>query len=509
MKAFRQAILMRAGKGRLRFLDAARNSQVQHNFNEDEEYDMKPNMSELLRRCGRLQASDPKDKIFALVGLSWETMRAKSRLTFVEIRPVTSGISSKDYSMSTQAIYTKLAMKLLTNDQTPGRLALEILPSAGIGYARSDKIPLPSWVPEWSSFPETNSLSFDLGSANEYCASGISSDYWHFHMPLEDANFDRLPLDIPLVTGTGMRNPRVRQYAHLGPKPFTIILHGIRCDKIDEIWKTPYDPRFTAGTDPELLLQSLVTWYDGTLKLAETLEGKSFSQRRSMLDAYWRTLCGDRSFLNRNYQSPADPIYLQHYQRQIASYRRLLAHTQESKPQNQDTPMSNPTPEDFRGIAMDELNYATMQATPFALSMRQHAGHRCFAITENGRMALVPPLAESGDLVCIILGAQTPFLLRTPTTATGQESSNIDHGMTAEAWETWFNEMYYMDGVEGGAVPGTVPKPSKVVMTEDNTFELVGECYVHGIMRGELMPSGFALGGSLTSQDGVEELVIV
>ena len=116
---------------------------------------------------------------------------------------------------------------------------------------------------------------------------------------------------------------------------------------------------------------------------------------------------------------------------------------------------------------MATMVYETMQTTPFALSMRQHAGHRCFAITDGGRMALVLPLAREGDLVCIILGAQTPFLLRTPTAEHDQTPGNKgDDGMTAKDWKAWFNEMYYIPGLEGYALPGMVPEPSDVVMTE-------------------------------------------
>lgn len=49
-------------------------------------------------------------------------------------------------------------------------------------------------------------------------------------------------------------------------------------------------------------------------------------------------------------------------------------------------------------------------------------------------MALVPPLSRPGDIVYIILGMQTPFVLR---------------------------------------------------QKDDHRYELVGECYVHDIMDGE------------------------
>jgi hypothetical protein len=40
------------------------------------------------------------------------------------------------------------------------------------------------------------------------------------------------------------------------------------------------------------------------------------------------------------------------------------------------------------------------------------AGDRKFAVTNNGHMALVPGEMEPGDKVCIVLGAEMPFVLR-------------------------------------------------------------------------------------------------
>jgi hypothetical protein len=64
-----------------------------------------------------------------------------------------------------------------------------------------------------------------------------------------------------------------------------------------------------------------------------------------------------------------------------------------------------------------------------------HTGRR-FTVTEDDYMGLVPAGTQPGDLVCIIFGAQTPFLLRP-------------------------------------AVCGT--------------YKIVGECYIHGMMDGEMV----------------------
>ena len=67
------------------------------------------------------------------------------------------------------------------------------------------------------------------------------------------------------------------------------------------------------------------------------------------------------------------------------------------------------------------------------------SGERRFCVTKEGRMGLVPKSCEIGDLVCIFTGSRMPFLLR-------QEME-----------------------------------------TKSSSYELVGSCYIHGVMDGEEM----------------------
>jgi hypothetical protein len=63
-------------------------------------------------------------------------------------------------------------------------------------------------------------------------------------------------------------------------------------------------------------------------------------------------------------------------------------------------------------------------------------GHRRFCVTAAGFMGLIPSGSKSGDLVCIIEGAPTPFILRSET---------------------------------------------------NGNYSLVGECYMHGMMDGGMV----------------------
>ncbi|KAF2805727.1 uncharacterized protein BDZ99DRAFT_480400 [Mytilinidion resinicola] len=76
-------------------------------------------------------------------------------------------------------------------------------------------------------------------------------------------------------------------------------------------------------------------------------------------------------------------------------------------------------------------------AEDFILDASIACGSRKFFITSNGYYGLAPMIVQQGDMCCVLIGARVPFILR-PT-------------------ET----------------------PSH--------YQVVGECYVHGIMRGEVV----------------------
>jgi hypothetical protein len=77
-------------------------------------------------------------------------------------------------------------------------------------------------------------------------------------------------------------------------------------------------------------------------------------------------------------------------------------------------------------------------------------GRRC-CVTKHGYHGILPPLAQAGDQICIFSGAPNPFVLRSSE-------------------------------VESSAIPQSNP-----------TYQLVGVCYVDGIMMGELREANLQL----------------
>ena len=90
----------------------------------------------------------------------------------------------------------------------------------------------------------------------------------------------------------------------------------------------------------------------------------------------------------------------------------------------------------------------------------QHGFRRRFFITSKGYLASVPPNMELGDMICILLGAKTPILLRKGPT--------------------------------------------------DSTLEFVGHAYVHGIMHGEGLGALYKKDNSEGNQVwGIEEFCLI
>jgi hypothetical protein len=151
-----------------------------------------------------------------------------------------------------------------------------------------------------------------------------------------------------------------------------------------------------------------------------------------VLDSYWRTICGNRGFFNGTFENPISEAFIHEYKSQMQLHQRLLHRIQRYSV----TSSPRGVQKEYENIA---LEVAHAQVTQFGLAMRQHAGHRCFAVTEGRQMALVPQLSKPGDLICIFKGAQTPMLLR--KSILGGENdvqSRLDPGI----WQKWFDEMY-------------------------------------------------------------------
>ncbi|KAJ4359635.1 uncharacterized protein N0V89_000190 [Didymosphaeria variabile] len=147
----------------------------------------------------------------------------------------------------------------------------------------------------------------------------------------------------------------------------------------------------------------------------------------SVFEAFWRTLVANRSI--RWFQPP--PFVLHAY----LGYKNGLSKACGGRPVT--TPFTNADeealrypvpPEDLAVLEKDWID--TMRITTYG---------RSFCLTNDGRIGLVPPGTKPGDHICLLEGGAVPYVMR-PYIAPN--------------------------------LPGPQKEPS---------FQLVGECYIHGV----------------------------
>ncbi|KAH6716999.1 heterokaryon incompatibility protein-domain-containing protein [Leptodontidium sp. MPI-SDFR-AT-0119] len=305
------------------------------------------------------EASDPKDKIFSMVGLD------ASMATRLE----------PDYRDTVQTVYTNATRESLLSCNSIGILSL-----AGIGTPRvlSD---LPSWVPDFS-------------------VSAVPQP--PFELFLYDGSIRGRWADHPIHIFEETLSPFLFQGNEL-------TLDAMKFDSIKSL-SAILDIADEAN---------LNAW----AREAESLFlASKFSLEVPDWDAHWRSLIADRVFEHAWY-ARAPQLYENYY----SAFRKQLG-MPSTDPQDRDQ-------ERVEDSAGDELN---MHARRFVAALWQSAHGRKYCLTARGDMTIVPKFAEMGDEICLLAGCNVPFVIRR---------------------------------VKGMADDG-------------GRYELVGECYVHEIMRG-------------------------
>ncbi|KAH8803393.1 hypothetical protein F5884DRAFT_805359 [Xylogone sp. PMI_703] len=90
---------------------------------------------------------------------------------------------------------------------------------------------------------------------------------------------------------------------------------------------------------------------------------------------------------------------------------------------------------------LDELSKHFQRHAYIEASIYKWSSRRKFCITENGNLACVPKTAQPGDVICVLFGGEVPYVLR----------------------------------------PGL-----------NDTYSVIGECYMNDIMHGEGLSSDTA-----------------
>ncbi len=312
--------------------------------------------------CLRFKATDPRDKLFALLGLATDA---------------DDPVLLPNYKATVREVFTASSRHMMTTNKS-----LRILHIAGIGWSRQIK-DLPSWVPDWSA-PHRVIIFGDMVDNAGYRASAS------------------LPSNVKS-----------------GPGPDSITLKAILVDTMHVCLPQPdvtLSWRLTYAGSNEYR-HAMVSWVD---QLRAAVDSSSHYAQNDFdkNDVLWRALIA-------NTIRPGLPAG-EEYRHFFESW--LLFHHQPAANSN-DGSIDKSTWDEawtFNGAFSD-----AMQA-------------RVLFTTKKGLVGIGPPYMQPGDLICIIIGAQTPFLVR----------------------------------------------KSKLAIEQAPMYEVVGDCYVHGLMNGEGLVMG-------------------
>lgn len=267
--------------------------------------------------------SDPRDKIFALIGLTNPLFRL----------PI-------DYHRGTDWVNLSTTIQILQEDKDLRSLRwMNRVEELGESQ-------LPSWVNHFTERQETPSMIstrvFHARNSFFYSADGN-----------EDSNLDSSFL--------------------LDDNDRVLVVEGIRFDELKEVGDNAHALDIT---EERTMSSVFLQWK----RLAEAANVRPIEDRDVRVSNFWRTILLDRkTFEFRNGQ-----IYQTDVLRRLGDNASLFCPTNALEAER----LIN---------APDEINYYS---------------RRRFFISACGPMGLAPPRARVGDLICVLFGAEVPFVLR-------------------------------------------------------------------------------------------------
>ncbi|KAH7143336.1 hypothetical protein DER46DRAFT_581607 [Fusarium sp. MPI-SDFR-AT-0072] len=301
----------------------------------------------MLSVCSRLQATDLRDKIYALLGISNSDIARQMKAS---------------QKISKTELFRSTAIKLLESDDD----AEFVLPHAGI-HASNNNPHLPSWAPDWEREIErtTELISIHLPPGMENIQRMITMR----------PEVDDLPNTLTYrYTAGGPSRPEFRIDPTLG----WLRTNAILIDKITTQTTRSYDHLSMSPWSAQLWLAE-----------AEILNARV--PDRAVLP---RTLIGNRVNSNLSWRpDPEDDLAA--FEVESLRYRNygFMAGSQcaiEAEGQGNDLAL-------------------TME---FASRMKAICGGRKLCITACHRLGVVPAMTRKDDVVYIIPGMQTPYILR-------------------------------------------------------------------------------------------------
>ncbi|KAL5313020.1 hypothetical protein ACEPPN_019446 [Leptodophora sp. 'Broadleaf-Isolate-01'] len=327
------------------------------------------------------QATEPHDRIYAMLALtSAETRQA-------------IGIN---YKLPLRDVVLKVALREFLNTPTAHLSGLYL---AGMA-TRNHRSPyfrhldLPSWCPDWFSTPQQN---FAINGM--YCATAM-------HIP-----------------------PHVQ---HDENTPNHIRFRGSDFDTI--IRRSRFLDMEAVGNRTDIR-QSFIGHFDFVNHCTELCVEAIHHQRglfrgpfETPLDLFWRTALMDRT---QDGECPIPAETLEEFKATCMLF------------QSQGPGVVSLSNIDIQQIVMDHARELDLPLRKLFMAMGSSLTGKRLCLTGNGYVALCPREAEVGDHVCIIYGAETPFVVRP-----------IERGGIEPDKPNWLIGSCYVQGITNGELAG-------------------------------------------------------
>jgi hypothetical protein len=325
-------------------------------------------------------ATDPRDYVFSQLGHYSAWIESEQAL-----------IIQPDYDNTTAAVYHEIAIRALTVDSS-----LMLLNSVDIGQSSRPALPgpkeLPSWVPRW----DAGRSHSPIGYPGRYNASGS--------------------------TKSGITNDS------FGDNYDTLVVKGLAVDTIDKVTAKFTSSCFNAECSKKELIHT--AWRLCRLPNTPMTSGPSKPESSKFttqgtyqndaavpaLKAFLDTLAPSALFghisssRSNSSTSPAN-INDTAYASGVALLSKMFPAAAFSTIQDPRKPA--PPNDSATTTPTTERHHPKPSPTTWLQAAERHARHRCFAVTKDSRyFAMVPPTTQPGDILCLLQGGETPYVLR-------------------------------------------------------------------------------------------------
>ncbi|KAK0717732.1 heterokaryon incompatibility protein-domain-containing protein [Lasiosphaeria miniovina] len=320
---------------------------------------------EVVRRCGMFASTDPRDRVYGLLGLS--TRQARQTVSI-------------DYTKVAAAVLADAARFTLLHEGF-----METLDLAGIGHYRHQPSPfleagsqLPSWAPDWT---KSNLALSHFSTANLTVPAG------RYSCATDDISVARQL--IQTVPG----HPELLFFGSVG---LIDTIHAV-----SPVWEPPAAPADRASLANAMT--SFLSGIDMGLDMAERASCSSrYPNDSGGEKLLWRTV------LLKEQQGDDGTVQLEKDAKVMRDDISSLRHNMGG---------------DRLRFQVHWMAFLTYRLR--ILTLLQWAIGKRFCLTEGGYFGLVPAFTEPGDRLAVVAGAENPFVFR-QTLETLMGTSTLD-----------------------------------------------------------------------------------